>query len=81
MTVKDMDFEGPPSDHFAVVLQQGLKTFHIVFDLVIPQEAPNHDDKVVPRYFIRSRDILGGILAPYDFLYFWSDKNTGFEFC
>ena len=48
LSVKDMDFEGHPATHLAVVCHQGFNKHHIVFSLAIPQEAKNHCDKAIP---------------------------------
>lgn len=38
MNVRDMDLEGNPVTHFAVVIRQVRDKLHIVFGLTVPQE-------------------------------------------
>ncbi|XP_076330390.1 uncharacterized protein LOC143236043 [Tachypleus tridentatus] len=52
MSIKDMDFQGHPAAHFAVVLHQNINKFNIIFGLVIAQEDLNHCDKAVPSFFL-----------------------------
>ncbi|MBN3271194.1 RPR1B protein, partial [Polyodon spathula] len=58
MSIKDIDFEGHPTTHCAVVLHQSLNQLHIVFGLVIAQGAPNHCDKAVPSRFLLTKNSL-----------------------
>lgn len=48
MSLKAMDSEGHTASHFAVVPNQSLNKLHIVFELVIPQEARK---QAIPSYF------------------------------
>ena len=68
-----MDFEGHPAAHGAEVLHQSLNQLHIVFGLVIAQEAPNHCNKAVPSRFLHPSEPLVKFLALHDLLYLWSD--------
>lgn len=60
-----MDFEEHPAAQFDLVLHHTLNKLHIVFGLVIPQEAPTHCDKTLPHCFLRPNE-LREFLALYD---------------
>ncbi|XP_078470507.1 uncharacterized protein LOC144732790 isoform X2 [Lampetra planeri] len=74
MSIKDVDFEGHHS-------HQSLNQLHIVFELVIAQEATKHCDKAVPSRFLLTSELLGEFMALQDLLYLWSDEDTGFDLC
>lgn len=48
---------------------------------MIPQEAPNHCDKAVPRCYVRPIKLLGEFLVHNDHLYLSSAEDTDFEIC
>lgn len=75
-----MDFEAHPAIHFVVILRPGPNMPYIVLGLVILQEAPNHRDKPIPLYFLGPSEVIREFLSVYDFLYLWSDEDTGFGF-
>ncbi|XP_076308680.1 uncharacterized protein LOC143224105 [Tachypleus tridentatus] len=81
MSVKDMDFLRHPATHFAAVLHQSLNRFHIIFGLVIAQEAPNHCDKAVPRFIFLPTELLGEFCALQDLLHLWSNEDASFDLC
>lgn len=76
-----MNSVGHPAAHFAVVLHQCFNMLHIIFGIVIPQEALNHCYKAVQRRFLRSSKLLWEFFTLYDFIYLWSDEDIGFNFC
>ena len=80
MSVKDMDFEGHPAAHGAVVLHQSLNQLHIVFGLVIAQEAPNYCDKAVPSHFLHPSDFLGNSLHSMIFFICGPTKTPALTF-
>lgn len=80
MGVKDMHFEGHPATHFAVVCHQGLNKLHIVFGLVIPQEAKNYCNKAVPRCSLCPCEFFGETpCTPLPF-YLWPIKTPASTF-
>lgn len=79
ISIKDMDFEGHPTAHFVTVVHKILNQLHIVFGLVIAQEASNHCSKAVPNHFLFPTELLGEFLALQDLLYLRYDEGTGFH--
>src|SRR6218665_192190 len=51
MSVEDMDFERHSASHFGIILDEGLNQLHIVFSLVITQEAMNNCNETVSSHF------------------------------
>ena len=66
MSVKDMHFERNSLSHFSVILYESLNQLHIVFSLVITQEAMNNCNETVPNRFLLPVQQLGQLVTFYD---------------
>ena len=81
MSVKDMDFERHSASHFGVILYESLNQLHIVFSLVITQEAMNNCNETVPSRFLLPVQQLGELVTFYDLLDLRSNEDTRLDLC
>ena len=79
MRVKNMDFERHSASHFGIILDEILNQLHIVFSLVITQEAMSKWNKTVPSHFLLSVQQLGELVTFYHLLDLRSNKDTSFD--
>ena len=81
MSVKDMDFERHSASNFAIILYESLKQLHIIFSLVITQEATNNCNQTVPSRFLLPFQRLGEHVTFYDLLDLRSNEDTSLDLC
>ena len=81
MSVKDMHFERNSLSHFSVILYESLNQLHIVFSLVITQEAMNNCNETVPNRFLFPVQQLGQLVTFYDPLDLRSSEDTSLDLC
>ena len=81
MSIKDMDHERHSASHFGVILYKSLNQLHIVFSLVITQEAMNSCNETVPSRSLLSVQQLGELVTFYDLLDLRSNKDTSLDLC
>ena len=74
-----MDFERHSASHFGIILDEILNQLHIVFSLVITQEAMSKWNKTVPSHFLLSVQQLGELVTFYHLLDLRSNKDTSFD--
>ena len=76
-----MDFERHSASRFGVILYESLNQLHIVFSLVITQEAMNNCNKTVLSRFLLPVQQLGELVAFYDLLDLRSNEETSLDLC
>src|SRR6218665_3437294 len=81
MSVEDMDFERHSASHFGIILDEGLNQLHIVFSLVITQEAMNNCNETVSSHFPCPVQQIGELVTVYDLLDLRSDEDTSLDLC
>ena len=81
MSVKDLDFERYSASHFGVILYESLKQLHIVFSLLITQEAMNNCNETVPSRFLLPAQQLDKLITFYDLLDLRSSEGTSLDLC
>ena len=79
MSIKDMEFERPSASHFGIILYESLNQLHIVFSLVITQEAMNNCNETVPSRFLLTVQQLGELVTFYDLLDLRSNEDTSLD--
>ena len=76
-----MDFERHSASHFGLILYESLNQLHIVFSLVIIQEAMNNCNETVPNRFLLFVQQLGKLVTFYDLLDLQSNEDTSLDIC
>ena len=75
MSIKDMDFDRHSASHFGINFYESLNQLHIVFSLVITQEAMNNYNKTVLSRILLLVQQLGKLVTFYDLLDLQSNKE------
>ena len=72
---------GLSASHFGIILYESLNQLHIVFSLVISQEAMNNCNETVPSHFLRPVQQIGELVTFYELLDLRFDKDTSLDLC
>ena len=76
-----MKFERNSASHFVVTLYESLNQLHIIFILVITEEAMNNWNETVSSHFLLPVQQLGELVTFYDLLDLRSSEYTSLDLC
>ena len=76
-----MYFERYSASQFGVIRYESLNQLHIVFSLVITQEAMNNCNETVPSRFLLPVQQLGELVTFCDLLDLQSNEDTSLDLC